>query len=94
MSSPVAPIGLVSRCGLTLGPLGWYKIWPSLELPLKWAVSSAGRASVLHTGGHRFKSCTAHHLQALKPQGVPGVQTPDCRRPMKFDCLCLLSKSG
>ena len=26
------------------------------------AVSSAGRASVLQTGGHRFESCTAHQL--------------------------------
>ncbi len=25
------------------------------------AVSSAGRASDLHSGGHRFEPCTAHH---------------------------------
>ncbi len=26
----------------------------------KWAVSSVGRASRLHRGGHRFESYTAH----------------------------------
>ena len=27
-----------------------------------WAVSSAGRASALQAGGHRFEPCTAHHI--------------------------------
>ena len=29
-----------------------------------WAVSSVGRASPSHGGGHRFKSCTAHHARS------------------------------
>ena len=28
----------------------------------KWALSSAGRASALQAGGHRFEPCSAHHL--------------------------------
>ncbi len=41
------------------------------------AVSSAGRASVLHTGGRRFKSCTAHHLQRFKILVAGGLQIVD-----------------
>ena len=28
-----------------------------------WAVSSAGRAPVLHAGGQRFDSATVHHVK-------------------------------
>ena len=28
----------------------------------KWALSSAGRASALQAGGHRFEPCSAHHF--------------------------------
>ena len=27
-----------------------------------WAISSAGRASALQAGGHRFEPCIAHHI--------------------------------
>ena len=37
------------------------------------AVSSAGRAPPSHGGGHRFKSCTAHHGAVVKT-----VITPAC----------------
>ena len=37
-----------------------------LQMALTGAISSVVRAPVLHTGGHRFKSCIAHHLFSYK----------------------------
>ena len=31
-------------------------------MTLKWALSSAGRASALQAGGHRFEPYSAHHF--------------------------------
>ena len=35
-----------------------------------WAVGSVVRASVSHTEGHRFKSCTAHHKIRREENGI------------------------
>jgi hypothetical protein len=44
---------------------------PDKRLDLKArAVGSVVRASVSHTEGHRFKSCTAHHRIAGKGNGI------------------------
>lgn len=44
-----------------------------------WAYSSAGRAPVLHTGGHRFESCCAHVDRLYRFAGVVQlVRAPAC----------------
>ncbi len=40
-----------------------------------WAHSSAGRASALQAGGHRFEPCCAHHKMA---QWLSLVRVPAC----------------
>ena len=46
-------------------------------LKRKWALSSAGRASALQAGGHRFEPYSAHHftLDYIIPD-----QASQCRR--------------
>ena len=37
----------------------------AIKDPLKWGVSSAGRAPALQAGGHRFDPGTLHHQKRL-----------------------------
>ena len=56
------------------------------------AVSSAGRAPPSHGGGHRFKSCTAHHPK--NGAVVKSVITPACHAGGRgFESLPLRQKS-
>ena len=41
-----------------------------------WAISSAGRASALQAGGHRFEPCIAHHIFFAKHKNKILTQGP------------------
>ena len=43
----------------------------TIKDPLKWGVSSAGRAPALQAGGHRFDPGTLHHLKRLTETSKP-----------------------
>ena len=58
-----------------------------------WELSSAGRASALQAGGHRFEPCSSHHFGLV----VQLVRTPACHaggrrfksvRGRHFFCPC------
>ena len=62
--SPSAP--LVSACssvGLERSPAKAEVVGSSPPRRASGRLAQRFRASVLHTEGHRFKSCTAHHSQ-------------------------------
>ena len=60
------------------GQVTWHGHPPRSAGTAGWrAVSSVGRAPVLHTGCHRFESCTAHHS--------PGVASASAGRRARMD---------
>ena len=66
---------------------------------VKWAVSSVVRAPVIHTGGHWFKSSTAHSITSNFSSGCAGgkfIFRQGMNRPVnKTDnCLASLRSAG
>ncbi len=69
-------IGACSSVGLERSPAKAEVVGSSPPRRASGRLAQRFRASVLHTEGHRFKSCTAHHLLPVAPlQGVhPGAR--------------------
>ena len=56
-------MGLPQMCNSAECPSGWPFGW--LHFGWKRAIGAVASAAVLHTVGHRFESCIAHHLFLL-----------------------------